>query len=143
MSDKMNVQYQTKQQENSDWFTLLESLETDADRNSDAQINEGCNGILLEVIVGTVTGTPSLAIYVQTTDPAGNDIDLFAPTALTSAGQYVYFVHPHADKTATAKNEMTEEGTIAIPRRWKVLVSYTGTPASDHAPVEIHACYVK
>lgn len=144
MTDKMNVQYESQQGWNTDWFTLLEpELQSTATRTSEMQINIGNEGVIIEVVLANEAGNFSGTPTVYTKDNAGTAITLVAFTALTAAGTTVYWVHPHADKSATVKNSFTEMGTTSLPRVWYFSIVYSGTPASDKMDTKVYACYVK
>lgn len=140
-TDKLTIEQQSLRKENSNWMTTLAALAaTGATRDSDLQKNAGVEGILLEVILSGKSGTPTITPKIYTEDDAGNKIVLVSFTALTADGTALYFIHPHADKTATVKNSLTEEGTLSLPRDWYLELTYGGTGTFT---TEAHHCYVK
>jgi hypothetical protein len=144
-SDKLNAQQQALRGENSNWFTILPAaLQSTATRDSDYQANLGCEGVILEIVVANEAGTCSFTPKIYSVDPAGTNVLIWAAaTAITANGTFLYWIHPHADKTATAKNNMTEEGTISLPRDWFLELTYAGTPASDKMDTVAYGTYVR
>lgn len=143
--DQLNAQQQALRGENSSWFNLIPAaLQSTATRQSGKQSNLGCEGILVEVIIANEAGTCGFTPKLYTVDPDGTDVLLWAGTEITANGTYKYWIHPHADKTATVVNSMTSLGTISVPRDWYFELTYsTGTPASDKMDTVAHACYVR
>ena len=138
---RLNAELQAQYQQNSSWFTLLAAVVGGAvTRDSAEQNNPGDNGALIEVRLSGRTGTITFTPVIQSLDDSGNVLTLVSFAAISADGNYLFYVHPHADKTATSKNSYTDLGTSPIPRRWRLELTVGGAGTWNS---EAHACYVK
>lgn len=139
MTDVINLSNQTKNGEKTDWFEILPvELLTAADRTSSAFFHPDPDiGLMLKVIVANEAGTFSATVNILSTDPAGNDTTIYTSAAITANGTTLFYIKPGG-----GTNSLFTIVPFALPREFKVLLDYTGTPASDKADTTVYGCFV-
>lgn len=133
---RLKVQGEKAAAENVDWQILRESDVLTADLVSGAWDNPTATGMILNITVGTLTGSPTYAISLLGYDIDGNTYAIWtAASAISAAGNYFYWLGPGASTIGG----FAEGKGVPVPREFAVFVDYTGTPASDYAEVAVNA----
>jgi len=134
------IEEQKKGAKKTDWFpVLLPELQTSATRTSGVFNNLYALGMMITIVVENETGTFSVTPSLQTTDAYGDPITWWTASAPIDAdGTYQYLVHNSPETNAA----FTETVQFAIPRDWKLVLTYSGTPASDMADTKAAARYI-
>lgn len=138
MSD-IELMQQLNAHENTEWFEILpEVLQSSADRTSETKEAPSARGLILVVKVANKAGTISFVPKLQTDTPAGTITWMTVGSAIAADGTYNYLVYD----SAITNSGFTAIHVTPIPRFWKLLMDYTGTPASDKADVTVWGCYI-
>jgi len=139
---KLLAEYQNDNGEKTDWFEVLPTeLLSTATRTSglfDMKARGQQAGLMIAVVTahkgGTLSLTPELATVVN-----GVDVKFWTAAAVIStATTALYLIYPGAGTNAL----FTEIKSTPIPRVWKLLLTYAGTPATDKADTTVYACYL-
>ncbi len=129
---------QKAQAQKTDWFNVLPAAITSADRTSGEFNNPYALGMMVHVILSSITGTPSFVLKLQTKDAEGNAFTWWTASAPFTGSNTYYMVYP----AAIANSAFAEIVTFPLPGQWQMVVDYTGTPANDYAQVQVYATYI-
>lgn len=125
--------------EKSGWFTILPlQAGSSATRTSDLQVSPQRSGLIIHVKTGTMTGSPVWTPSLAVVSPSGDTLTLWtaAATIVTATGSIYVF-----DMGAGYTGE-TESILASVPREWKFVLTYAGTPANDHGATEVYGMYI-
>jgi hypothetical protein len=139
---KLRTDYQNDNGEKTEWFEVLPAqLLSTATRTSQEFTMKARGqqaGMAIVVVTaneaGTASFTPELATVV-----AGADVKFWtAAAAITTDTTSKYLIYPGAGTNAL----YTEIKSTPIPRTWKLILTYAGTPATDKIDTKVYACYL-
>jgi hypothetical protein len=139
MTNVINLSNQIKNREKTDWFTILpaEAL-TAADRTSGMFYHPDPDiGLMLKVIVANEAGSFSATVNILAVDPAGGSSIIYTSSAITANGTTLLYIKPGG-----GTNGLFTIVPFALPREFKVMLDYTGTPASDKDDTVVYGCFV-
>lgn len=119
-------------EEKTDWFVVLaEELQSTATRTSQDLPAPKARGMLLLVTVANEAGTCSFTPSLQLKNPAGTVLTIWtAAAAITANGSYLYVLSPDV-LTGMNGASITATALVGIPRNWNLVLTYSGTPATD------------
>ncbi len=121
--------------ENCEWQSFDPQLALDADYTFGLSDNPTATGMILQVTVGTLTGTPTYRPSLQGYDADGVPYAVWtAASAISSASTKYYWLGPGASTIG----DYTEGVGAPVPRLWSVFIDYTGTPGAHYADVTVH-----
>lgn len=134
------IEDQKKGAKKTDWFPVMPyENHTAATRSSGLFTNPYALGLMLTIVIDNSEGTISFTPSLQTPDAYGGNITWWtAATPLTAMGTYHYLIHNSPETNAA----FTETKQFAIPRNWELVLTYSGTPATDMADTDAAARYI-
>ena len=134
------VDYQQNTGQNTSWFTVLPAaLLSTATRTSNIMYNPSAKGMILSITTANEVGTCSFTPKICTLDAFGTVITLWtAAAAITTDTTSTYFI----SETTFTNASFTAVVATVLPRSWYLVLTYSGTPASDKSDTKASACYV-
>lgn len=122
------------------WIEVLaEELLSTATRTSEDFTMPKSSGLILWVKTDNEAGTCSFTPSLQMKDPEGTAITLWtAASAITADGSYLYVLSPNT-ATGMGGAGVTETALVEVPNSWNIVMTYSGTPASDKSDTQVWA----
>jgi hypothetical protein len=108
--------------------TLLSSAARTATPTSVTLTNHNARGLMLGLLVTSVTSTPSLKVSVRW-DITGEPVIWKAATGVATTGTYLYQVYPGC----TSTGQMTDTSAIALPRDLKITVEHANANSATYS----------
>lgn len=140
MSLIVDIQKSTGQK--TDWFEILPAqLLSTATRTSGMFDNPYRRGMILTLVTANEVGSTSFTPSIQTVDFFGSSHTVFtADLPITVNGTYHYLFVPVP--VVNYNGTFREIFTLDLPREWKLVLTYAGTPANDKMDTKASAGYI-
>jgi len=134
------LEYQKVNGQVTDFFTVLPAqVASSATRTSNIMYNPMGVGMILTIVTADETGAASFTPTIKCLDAFGTVVTLWtAAAAITAAGTFNYAILPGS----FTNTSFTEVASSLIPRKWYLVLTYSGTPANDYISTKASACFI-